>query len=104
VNRPEWSEQGVGKAAVAALESAHIICNMNLLPWDPLRALHNPSGVRLAVHEVTRWGMGSQEMAHIARFFGQVLLESPPAEKVRTEVAALKAQFDKVRYCFDGET
>ena len=89
---------------MAALESAHIICNMNLLPWDPLRALHNPSGVRLAVHEVTRWGMGSQEMARIARFFGQVLLESPPAEKVRTEVAALKAQFDKVRYCFDGET
>ena len=61
-------------------------------------------GVRLAVHEVTRWGMGPQEMADIARFFGQVLLESLPVEKVRTEVMALKAQFDTVRYCFDGET
>ncbi|RLC73588.1 MAG: serine hydroxymethyltransferase [Chloroflexi bacterium] len=98
------SAQGGGKTAVAALESAHIICNMNLLPWDPLRALHNPSGVRLAVHEVTRWGMGPQEMARIAQFFGQVLLEKRSVEEVRTEVMALKAQFDKVRYCFDRVT
>ena len=48
--------------------------------------------------------MDPQEMADIARFFGQVLLESLPAEKVRTEAMALKAQFDTVRYCFDGET
>ena len=97
------SEQGGGKAAASALESAHIICNMNLLPWDPLRALRNPSGVRLAVHEVTRWGMGRQEMAHIAQLFGQVLLEGRPAAEVRTEGMALQAQFDKVRYCFARE-
>jgi glycine hydroxymethyltransferase len=97
------SEQGRGKAAAAALEAAHIICNMNLLPWDPLRVVRDPSGVRLAVHEVTRWGMGPQEMARITQFFGQVLLEKRPSEEVRSEVMALKAQFDEVQYCFARE-
>lgn len=97
------TEQGRGKAAAAALEAAHIICNKNLLPWDSLRALHHPSGLRLAVHEVTRWGMGQQEMARIARFFRQVLLDDRPVEEVRTEVMALKAQFGKVHYCFGQE-
>jgi len=94
---------GGGKAAAHAMEAAHIICNFNLLPWDPVSKVRNPSGVRLAVHEVTRWGMGPQEMAHIARLFGQVLVEKRPAEAVRTEVMALKGQFDEVRYCFAKE-
>ena len=47
-------QQGMARATALALESAHIICNFNLLPWDPLKAVRNPSGLRLAVHEITR--------------------------------------------------
>ncbi len=94
------SAQGGGKAAAAALETAHIICNMNLLPWDPPRAVRDPSGVRLGVHEVTRWGMGPGEMAEIGRLFGDVLVNKRPLEAVRAEVLALKGRFDTLRYCF----
>ncbi len=94
------SEQGGGKAAAEALEAAHIICNMNLLPWDPPCKVRDPSGVRLAVHEVTRWGMGRQEMAQIAQLFAQVLIEQRPSEAVRQDVKALKARFDTLQYCF----
>lgn len=94
------SAQGGGKAAAAALEAAHIICNMNLLPWDPPRAVRDPSGIRLGVHEVTRWGMGPGEMAEIGRLFGEVLVNKRPPEAVRAEVLALKGRFDTLRYCF----
>jgi glycine hydroxymethyltransferase len=94
------SANSSGKAAARALEAAHIICNMNLLPWDPPRAVRNPSGVRLGVHEVTRWGMGPGEMAEIGRLFGQVLVEERPPEAVREVVMALKGRFDTLGYCF----
>jgi glycine hydroxymethyltransferase len=73
---------------------------MNLLPWDPPRKVRDPSGVRLAAHEVTRWGMGRQEMAQIAQLFAQVLVEQRPSEAVRQDVKALKARFDTLQYCF----
>ena len=97
------TEQGGGRPCAERLETAHIICNKNLLPWDSLRALRHPSGVRLAVHEVTRWGMKRREMARIAQLFRQVLLDGRPAEEVRADVVGLKAQFSKVQYCFDKE-
>jgi glycine hydroxymethyltransferase len=95
------SEQGGGKQAAAALEAAHLICNMNLLPWDSLKALHNPSGIRLAVHEVTRWGMGQAQMRRIGQLFAQVLFGSRPPDEVRSEVVALKSEFDTIQYCFN---
>jgi glycine hydroxymethyltransferase len=96
----DMANQGGGKAAVKALEAASIICNMNLLPWDPPRLVRNPSGVRLAVHEVTRWGMGLAEMEQIAGFFSSVLLEKRSPQAVAANVRELKACFNQVQYCF----
>lgn len=96
-------QQGGGKPAAAKLESANIICNMNLLPRDSVRKVQDPSGVRLGVHEVTRWGMGTEEMMRIARLFGQVLIQDRPLEEIRTVVRDLKSEFDKVHYWLDGE-
>jgi glycine hydroxymethyltransferase len=93
-------EQGMGKAAALALESAHIICNFNLLPWDPLKIARNPSGLRLAVHEITRWGMGEEEMPVIAEFFRQILLNGKSPAKVRPVVKEFKERFDRLHYCF----
>jgi glycine hydroxymethyltransferase len=92
--------QGRGCAAARALEDAHIICNMNLLPWDPQKAVRDPSGLRLAVHELTRWGMGPAEMAEVGALFGAVLAEGRPAAEVRAEARGLKAAFDALHYCF----
>jgi glycine hydroxymethyltransferase len=97
------SEIGGGKHAAHALEAANIICNMNLLPWDPLKKVRNPSGLRLGVHEVTRWGMGESEMVQIADLYRRVLLDGEPSLKVREDSIALKKRFDKIQYCFDFE-
>lgn len=91
---------GGGRAAATALEAAHIICNMNLLPWDSPKSVRDPGGVRLAVHEVTRWGMGPEAMKEIARLFRAVLVERRPPAEVRQRVIALKARFDTLQYCF----
>ena len=92
---------GGGKATVEALEAAHIICNMNLLPWDTLKDLRDPSGLRLAVHEVTRWGMQEPQMAEIAELFRRVLVEHEPEEEVRRDVLQLKSRYNTLHYCFE---
>ncbi len=91
---------GGGRAAAHALEKAHIICNMNLLPWDPLAAVRNPSGLRLAVQEVTRWGMGPREMETVAKWIHAVLVQGEDPGLIRQQVMQLKGRFPEVRYCF----
>ena len=48
---------GGGDEAARVLKDNNIICNMNLLPFDPLSKATNPSGVRIGVQEMTRVGM-----------------------------------------------
>ena len=95
-------EEFQGGAKVAkALESANIIVNKNLLPWDsdPVR----PSGVRMGSQEVTRLGMKEKDMDSVAELIVRVAKGEAP-EKVKVEVAALKRSFTKVHYCFfEGE-
>ena len=54
------------------LEDAGIITNMNMLPGDT-KAM-SPSGLRLGVQELTRVGMGVNEMAEVASLYARVLL------------------------------
>ncbi len=95
-------EEFRGGAKVAkALESANIIVNKNLLPWDsdPVR----PSGIRLGSQEVTRLGMKEGDMDAVAELIVRVAKGEGP-EKVKADAAALKGGFTKVRYCFfEGE-
>jgi len=93
-------DMGGGKDTAAALEAAHIICNMNLLPWDSLKDLRNPSGLRLAVHEVTRWGMKEEAMENIAVLFRRVLIDREPEEQVRADVLKYKSRYNTLHYCF----
>jgi glycine hydroxymethyltransferase len=92
-----------GGAKVAkALESANIIVNKNLLPWDsnPVK----PSGIRLGSQELTRVGMAEKEMVEVAELFQRVVVRQEDPAKVKEDVIALKSRFTKVRYCFlDGE-
>jgi len=96
-------EQFHGGAKVAKdLESANIIVNKNLLPWDsnPVK----PCGVRLGSQEVTRLGMKEREMTEIAELIARVVVKGEPPESVRKEVTELKKGFTKVHYCwFEGE-
>ena len=92
------TDSGAGRAAAALLEEAGIITNMNMLPGDT-RAL-SPSGLRLGVQELTRHGMGPDQMQDVATCFRRVLLDSVDPAQVKGEVAALREGFTEVHYCF----
>ncbi len=93
-----------GGTVAKRLEEAGIIANKNLLPWDDPSDVKNPSGIRLGTQEVTRWGMGKEEMREVARLIADVVLERRDPREVRDDVRELRKQFSKVHYCFPGKT
>lgn len=96
-------EQGRGAKAATLLERANIIVNKNLLPYDRPEDVKDPSGLRLGVQEMTRYGMGKSEMDEIARFFREVLIDEKPPEDVAKKVAEFRAEFLEVKYCLHEE-
>lgn len=90
--------QGGGAKVASLLESANIIVNKNLLPYDRPEDVKDPSGIRIGVQEMTRFGMGPAEMDEIARLFRELLIEGKPAETVRQEAAELRSRFLEVKY------
>ncbi len=90
-----------GGWAAPLLEEAGIILNKNLLPWDPLEKVNEPSGLRIGVQEMTRVGMMEDEMKEIARFIRRVLIDKEDPAKVRRDVYGFRAEYQKVYYSFD---
>ncbi|MEM2094525.1 MAG: serine hydroxymethyltransferase, partial [Candidatus Bathyarchaeia archaeon] len=88
------------------LEKAGIIVNRNLLPWDIRMGRHymNPGGIRIGVQEVTRLGMGPNEMKDIAQLILRVIVKGESEETVRKDVAELRKDYQKVHYCFESAT
>ncbi|MGB1586883.1 MAG: serine hydroxymethyltransferase [Thermoplasmatota archaeon] len=101
VTRHGEADSAAGAKAAQDLEDAGIITNMNMLPGDtkPLR----PSGLRLGVQELTRVGMAKDQMQDVAQFYKRVLLDGEDTAAVRRDVAAFKADFQAVRYCFNDD-
>jgi glycine/serine hydroxymethyltransferase len=76
-----------------------IICNMNLLPDEEGSSPTNPMGIRLGVQEMTRFGMGEDEMGRMAAIFADLFKNGAD---VRPAVHELRASFSTVHYCFDA--
>ena len=93
-------DSGSGMRAAQTLEDCGIITNMNMLPGDT-KAMSGPSGLRLGVPELTRVGMGVDEMQDVARFFSRALINKEDASTLRSEVSSFKSEFQTVRYCFE---
>tara|TARA_B100001113_G_scaffold146791_1_gene120342 strand:+ start:524 stop:1837 length:1314 start_codon:yes stop_codon:yes gene_type:complete len=93
------TDSGAGAKAADLLEQAGIITNMNMLPGDT-KAL-SPSGLRLGVQELTRVGMGSNEMEEVASLYARVLIKGEDPASVKKDVANLKSNFQVIRYCFN---
>jgi len=94
-------DSGAGKLAAERLEECGIICNMNMLPGDT-RAMR-PSGLRLGVQEMTRVGMGTEEMKNIATLYRRALIDQENVKMVKNDAYHLKSEFETVRYCFNQE-
>ncbi|MBI4566562.1 MAG: serine hydroxymethyltransferase [Planctomycetes bacterium] len=89
---------GGGGKASEVLAQNDIIVNRNQLPFDPPKKVNNPSGLRLGVQEMTRFGMKEPEMEETARLMRACLIEN---KSVSQEVNRFRSRFVDVRYCFD---
>ena len=86
-------DKGGGKRVAEMLERANIILNKNLLPWDDNPK--DPSGIRIGVQEMTRFGMKEGEMDYIAELMEKALRDP---EGTREEVVAFRAEYQEVKY------
>ena len=90
---------GGGAKSAALLEEANIIVSKTALPWD--KAFRGElSGLRLGVQEMTRFGMGKDEMKAIAEFMARVLIKGEDPDNVRKEVIEFRREFTMIKYGF----
>lgn len=92
------TKYGRGDEVARILKDNNIICNMNLLPFEPLENVLNPAGIRIGVQEMTRFGMKEPEMAVIANFIKRILIDG---KYVGDEVVEFRKGFQKVLYSYD---
>ncbi|MFC1663602.1 serine hydroxymethyltransferase [Patescibacteria group bacterium] len=89
---------GGGNLVAKTLEKSNIILNKNIISLDRLDAKF-PSGIRIGVQEMTRFGMKEKEMRQIARFIKEVILDKKNLERVKKEVTKFRKKFQKIKYC-----
>lgn len=73
-----------GDRAEAALESAGILCNRNVIPFDPESTLVT-SGLRLGTPGISSRGMGAEEIKMITGWIDQIL-SNPEDRSIREGV------------------
>jgi len=83
---------GGGVAVAQRLEANDIIVNYNLLPLDT--EPRNPSGLRLGVQEMTRYGMREGDIQRLAG----LLADAIKGKVVKDAVQALRASFSTLQY------
>jgi glycine hydroxymethyltransferase len=91
---------GGGDEVSRVLKDNNIILNMNLLPFDPLGKVSNPSGIRIGVQEMTRFGMQEREMEMIADFMKHCLIDG---RFVGDDVKDFRRDYRVVWYSFDDD-
>ncbi len=89
---------GGGAKAAKLLEEANIILNKNMLPWDKPEDIKNPSGLRIGVQEVTRWGMKEDDMKVIAEFMKKVIIDGKDPKEVGKEVMEFRKNYLEIHY------
>ena len=89
---------GGGKESARRLAEQGIVANSNMLPGDDPKLAMNPRGIRFGVREMTRFGVGPEEMEAAAELIDACLRRK---RNVSEEVRRLRAGFRTVRYTFD---
>lgn len=89
-----------GEKVSINLEMNDIILNMNMLPQESLSNLDHPEGIRIGVQEMTRFGMGKQEMERIAELIRECVIDK---KNVKEEANRFRSAFQEVKYSFDNK-
>jgi glycine hydroxymethyltransferase len=100
------TKYGDGGTLEKELEKANIIVNRNMIPGDIKAGRHymHPGGIRIGVQEVTRLGMGFDEMEFIAELIADIIVKKRDPKLVAKEVKEFRKKYQKVKYAFDTET
>lgn len=83
---------GGGVAVAGRIEEQDIIVNYNMLPGD--QDPRNPSGLRIGVQELTRFGMTESEMGEVAT----LIADAVRGRAVKPAVNQLRSRFLEMRY------
>ena len=89
VNVAQW---GGGVEVAKRLESNDIIVNYNMVPGDA--DPRNPSGLRIGVPEMTRFGMDERAMGELARLMHDAIR----GKNVKSQVNALRGRYLEMKY------
>lgn len=89
VNVADW---GGGVEVAKRLEANDIIVNYNMLPGDS--DPRQPSGLRVGVPEMTRFGMDEQAMGELA----QLMHDAIRGKNVKSQVNELRGRFVEMKY------
>ena len=93
---------GGGSKIAQDLETANIIVNKNLLPYDNQSSKENPSGLRVGFQDVTRRGFRESDVKHLCDLMLDVIKSKRKPAKVKQDVLRLRKDFDQVKYGFQN--
>ncbi len=99
------SEFGGGLPSAIEMELVDVIVNKNLLPFDKIsrKTLENPSGIRIGVQEMTRFGMKEDDMQVIADIFKRTLIDNENKTRVKKRVNDFRDCFKEVQFTWRDE-
>lgn len=86
------SKFGGGVEVALRLEAQNVIVNYNMLPGD--RDPRNPSGLRIGVQEMTRFGMKEAEMGEL----GALIADAVRGKAVKDVATRLRQRFAEMQY------
>jgi len=89
---------GDAKEIATRLEANNIITNYQALPGDA--TFYHPSGIRMGVQEMTRFGMKETDFEQLSRLIADVVLRK---KDVSGEVSAFRGNFSTMEYCLTSE-
>jgi len=87
-------EFGNGMDIARRLEDNNLVTNYQALPDD--ETFLDPSGVRMGVQEMTRFGMKEADFGPLAEYIADVVLRD---KNVKAEVKTYRQQFLEMKYC-----
>jgi glycine hydroxymethyltransferase len=90
---------GGGRECARRLAEQGIVANSNMLPGDDPKTAMDPRGIRFGVQEMTRFGADPAFMEAAAELVAVCLRRE---RDVTREVRALREDFRKIRYTFEG--
>ncbi len=89
-----------GAEAATLLETVGLVCNMNLIPFDPRPAMKT-SGIRLGTPAITSRGLGRDQVSQLADWSDRILTSegnSDTIDPIKAEVAEMCRQFPVPNY------